>query len=127
MINEHLKHNSIRFQYLGNGVGSFAKAGAENLVTVMTYHSAKGLDYQAVFIPFLSPMLEIWRDTQRARALFFVALTRSREQLFLSYSKVKHPLLAEIDDSNFHKINAIDELNKSSFDEFGSDDIGPIF
>lgn len=119
IINEHLKRNGIRFQYLGNGFGSFAKAGVENLVTVMTYHSAKGLDYEAVFIPFLSPTLEIWRDNPlRARTLFFVALTRSREQLFLSYSKEKHPLLAEINESSFHKINASDELNKSSFDDF---------
>ena len=128
MINEHLKHNGIKFQYLGNGFGSFEKVEKEHLVTVMTYHSAKGLDYGAVFIPFLSPTLEIWRDNpHRARTLFFVALTRSREQLFLSYSKEKHPLLAEIDDRNFHKINASDELNKSSFDDFDGDDIGPIF
>jgi hypothetical protein len=123
MINEHLKHNGIRFQYLGNGFGSFTEAETENLVTVMTYHSAKGLDYKAVFIPFLSPSLEIWRDNpQRARTLFFVALTRSREQLFLSYSKEKHPLLAEINESNFHKINAIDELKKSSFEDFSDGD-----
>ena len=89
------------------------RAEKENLVTIMTYHSAKGLDYKAVFIPFLSSSLEIWRDNPlRERTLFFVALTRSREQLFLSYNGEKHRLLAEINENNFHKINASDEIAK---------------
>ena len=89
----------------------------------MTYHSAKGLDYQAVFVPFLSPALEIWRNNpQRARSLFFVALTRSREQLFLSYKNVKHPLLSEIDDSSFHKLNAANEIAKKERKTITGDD-----
>ncbi|WP_304335976.1 3'-5' exonuclease [Capnocytophaga leadbetteri] len=122
-INEHLKNNGLKFQYLGNGFGSFAEAEKESLVTVMTYHSAKGLDYQAVFVPFLSPALEIWRNNpQRARSLFFVALTRSREQLFLSYNNVKHPLLSEIDDSSFHKLNAANEIAKKERKTITGDD-----
>ena len=112
-INAHLKSIGIKFQYLGNEAGSFKQAEKENLVTIMTYHSAKGLDYKAVFIPFLSSSLEIWRDNPlRERTLFFVALTRSREQLFLSYNGEKHRLLAEINENNFHKINASDEIAK---------------
>ncbi|WP_456062345.1 AAA family ATPase [Capnocytophaga leadbetteri] len=129
MINNHLKTHNLKFQYLGNGFGSFAEAEKENLVTVMTYHSAKGLDYQAVFIPFLSSSLEIWRDNpQRARTLFFVALTRSREQLFLSYSGTQHLLLAEINENNFHKLNAADEIaRKERTSESEDSDEGTIW
>lgn len=111
-INEHLKNNGIKFQYLGNGAGSFDRASRDSLVTVMTYHSAKGLDFKAVFIPFLTPSLEIWRDPEsRARTLFFVAVTRSREQLFLSFNgRTKHPYLNLISETDFHKLNATDEI-----------------
>jgi hypothetical protein len=95
-INSHFRSNNLNIQYLGNKCGSFENAHSRNLVTVMTYHSAKGLDYKTVFIPFLSAGYEIWRDNvSRAKTLFFVALTRSREQLILSYSGTqKHPFLS---------------------------------
>ena len=111
-INNHLKKNGLKFQYLGNGAGSFEDASKSSLVTVMTYHSAKGLDFKAVFIPFLTPSLEIWNDPEsRARTLFFVAVTRSREQLFLSYNgSTKHSYLNLIPEQDFHKLNANDEI-----------------
>lgn len=111
-INNHLKTNGLKFQYLGNGAGSFEDASKHSLVTVMTYHSAKGLDFKAVFIPFLTPSLEIWNDPEsRARTLFFVAVTRSREQLFLSYNgEIKHPYLNLIPESDFHQLTASDEI-----------------
>ena len=113
-INEHLRSNGVKFQYLGNGAGSFDRASRDSLVTVMTYHSAKGLDFKAVFIPFLTPALEIWRDPEsRARTLFFVAVTRSREQLFLSYNgNSKHPYLNSIQETDFHRLNAAVEITR---------------
>jgi superfamily I DNA/RNA helicase len=113
-INAHFKSVNLKFQYLGNGAGSFDNASRDGLVTVMTYHSAKGLDFKAVFIPFLTTSLEIWRDPEsRAKTLFFVALTRSREQLFLSYSGTnKHPYLSMIPDGDFHKLKASDEVKR---------------
>jgi hypothetical protein len=111
-INAHLKDNGLKFQYLGNGVGSFDKNSSDRLVTVMTYHSAKGLEFGAVFVPFLNDHLEIWKDTDRAKTLFFVAITRSREQLFLSYSGNKHYFLDLIPENDFHNLNAIDEINR---------------
>lgn len=111
-INAHLRSNGLKFQYLGNGAGSFEEASQESLVTIMTYHSAKGLDFRAVFIPFLTPDLDIWSDPiSRARTLFFVSVTRSREQLFLSYhGNSKHPFLQEIPDDHFHNLSASEEI-----------------
>lgn len=111
-INAHLRNNGLKFQYLGNGAGSFQEAGNNDLVTVMTYHSAKGLDFKAVFIPFFNGGLGIWGDIERSKTLFFVAVTRSREQLFLSYSGVKHPFLNKINENDFHILNATEEIDR---------------
>ena len=115
-INDHLRLHGLKFQYLGNGAGSFEQASSEHLVTVMTYHSAKGLDFKAVFVPFLTAGLEIWRDDEnRSKTLFFVAVTRSREQLFLSYNgNAKHRYLNQIPNSDFHPLTAAAELQRMS-------------
>lgn len=127
-INSHFRRNNVKFQYLGNGAGSFQDASTNNLVTVMTYHSAKGLDFKAVFIPFLTPGLEIWRDDEnKARTLFFVAVTRSREQLFLSYHGItKHRFLNLIPQTDFHPLNAADEINRMGNPLGGIDDNEPL-
>ena len=86
-INSHFRNNHLNIQYLGNQYGSFEAAHDRNLISVMTYHSAKGLDFKTVFIPFLNSDYIIWKNPViRARNLFFVALTRSREQLHISFS-----------------------------------------
>lgn len=126
-INAHLRENGLKFQYLGNGAGSFEKAGKEGLATVMTYHSAKGLDFKAVFIPFLSAGLEIWLDRERAKTLFFVAVTRSREQLFLSYSVTKHQFLEQIDENDFHTLNASEEIYRMEQPLEENEDEPPTF
>lgn len=113
-INSHFRSNNLNVQYLGNKFGSFEEAHSRNLVTVMTFHSSKGLDFKTVFIPFLNPGYEIWRDPiSRARTLFFVALTRSREQLLLSYSgNTKHPFLTQTFVNECQSKNAIEEINR---------------
>ncbi len=126
-INSHLKENGLKFQYLGNGAGSFEKANNEDLVTVMTYHSAKGLDFKAVFIPFLSAELEIWKDSERAKTLFFVAVTRSREQLFLSYSGTKHHFLKQINENDFHTLDASEEIKRMEQPVEGNEEEPPTF
>ena len=93
----------------------------------MTYHSAKGLDFKAVFIPFLNAGLEIWRDNERAKTLFFVAVTRSREQLFLSYSGTKHSFLEGISENDFHKLNASDEIERMEQPLEGNQEEPPTF
>jgi superfamily I DNA/RNA helicase len=112
-INNHLRNNGIKLQYLGNKFGSFEKAYSDNLVTIITYHSSKGLDFKTVFIPFLNINYQIFGDYTIARALFFVALTRSREQLILSYSgNQTHPFLTQTIISECTPKNAVDELRR---------------
>jgi superfamily I DNA/RNA helicase len=87
LANSHFRQHNVPLRYLGNDFGSLEESDARPITYVMTYHSAKGLDFNTVFLPRLNPGLRIWRDNEEiARRLFFVAATRSRRNLFLSYS-----------------------------------------
>lgn len=79
-LNRHLKENGIPMQYVANGVGNFS---SENLITLTTYHSSKGLDFDSVMLPFCNAMD---MPSMVTPTLFMVAMTRSRKDLFVSYS-----------------------------------------
>ena len=73
----------------GSPAGGEEKTDA---VSLMTVHASKGLEFDAVFITgleqglFPSERLDEKRDTEEERRLFYVALTRARERIFLSYA-----------------------------------------
>ncbi|NLF79419.1 MAG: AAA family ATPase [Chloroflexi bacterium] len=86
LVNAHLKANGISLRYLGSNYGRLTESDEQPIVYLMTYHSAKGLDYDAVFLPHLNSDMEFWRENEDlSRRLFFVATTRSRRNLFMSY------------------------------------------
>lgn len=64
----------------------------DNLVTVATIHAVKGLEFDNVFIIaceeniFPSAMSE---DLEEERRLMYVAVTRAKERLFVSWSKTR--------------------------------------
>ena len=61
-------------------------------ISLMTVHAAKGLEFDAVFVVgmeqglFPSLRNDEARDPEEERRLFYVALTRARKRLFLSYA-----------------------------------------
>lgn len=65
---------------------------AHNAVSLMTAHASKGLEFDAVFVTGLEQGLfpsmreSEGRDEEEERRLFYVALTRARKLLFLSYA-----------------------------------------
>jgi DNA helicase-2/ATP-dependent DNA helicase PcrA len=94
------------------------KGRKEAGVRLMTVHAAKGLEFDYVFIAGLEQDLfphkgmgeEEKRDGEEERRLFYVALTRARRKLFLSYAQIRtifgskqvnlpSQFLGEIDDS----------------------------
>lgn len=100
-FNEYWKENGLALQYLGNDQGSFADGEQRPVVYMMTFHSAKGLDFENVFIPgmsegaYLVDPSVIERNPDLDRRLLFVAVTRSRKNLFVSYhGKRPHRLVA---------------------------------
>lgn len=85
-------------------------------VTLMTVHAAKGLEFDAVFVTGLEEDLfpnsaarYSPREMEEERRLFYVAVTRARRHLFLTYARSRYrygniesgapsPFLREIDE-----------------------------
>lgn len=86
-LQEHLNSNGMKvLNYRADGVGS------DDAVLVSTLHNAKGHEFRAVFILGLNEgILPHYsatesEDVEREAALLYVAMTRAKELLYLSYS-----------------------------------------
>ncbi len=100
-----------------------------NSVNIMTIHSAKGLEFDTVFLPgweegiFPSPKSVDERNgLEEERRLAYVAITRAKKKLFISYSKIRFDYneLRTTQPSRFIKElpeNNLDFINKDVFEE----------
>ncbi len=67
----------------------------EDRVTIITMHSSKGLEYKTVILPDLNeglvPQAKARRreEIEEERRVFYVAMTRAKENLFLTYPEKK--------------------------------------
>ena len=75
----------------------------------MTYYSAKGLDFDNVFLPFLNAHFKL--PPRKAETLFMVAMTRSRKNLYLTYFGYTHDLVDKFK-NECTKISISDILNQ---------------
>lgn len=112
----------------------------KNAVTLMTTHSSKGLEYPVVFItgledgifPLSSSMLE-QEEMEEERRLFYVAITRAMQKLYMTYSlqryrfgsvsyQMKSRFLNEIDSSKleYNKNHTASRHGRRSYQEEGS-------
>jgi DNA helicase-2/ATP-dependent DNA helicase PcrA len=120
-----------------------------NSITMMTIHSAKGLEFPIVFITGceedifpLNPKFDNDSKLEEERRLFYVALTRAKEKVFLSYARSRYRFgevayqnksrfLDELDDSTYEEVNGAagkkagrkkkafyDEYYQESYDDF---------
>lgn len=117
---------------------------AENKVTLMTLHAAKGLEYDNVFIIALEdgvlPHVRTKDDPnqlEEERRLFFVGITRAKNRLQLSMAKQRgfashrvspaSPFLMELPRGEMEKIDmsdfhfAAEQFQTSDFDSFPND------
>ncbi|RMG21740.1 MAG: ATP-dependent DNA helicase [Bacteroidetes bacterium] len=69
----------------------------DDYVTLMTIHSAKGLEFESVFLVGMEENLfpsalsmESRADLEEERRLFYVAVTRAKKRLTLSYAKSRY-------------------------------------
>jgi len=69
----------------------------KNAVTLMTIHAAKGLEYPVVFITGLEDGLfpsmnsiSSQEDLEEERRLFYVAVTRAKNKLYLSFANMRY-------------------------------------
>jgi hypothetical protein len=123
-FNEHWSENDTPLVYLGNSFGSLAESDLRPLVYIMTFHSSKGLDFKNVFIPSLNSDTVIVgkrgleNDPDLDRRVLFVAVTRSRENLFLSFnSKKPHPHVANLPKSVVTEVK-VTKKSKSDKEDF---------
>ena len=80
----------------------FADGSEEDGVNLLTYHRAKGLEFEAVFLPRLERNELPIRQARTAEAigeerrLLYVGLTRAKRHLFLTRAGRPSPFLAEL-------------------------------
>ena len=94
-------------------VRSGSKVYAPDAVSLMTIHAAKGLEFPIVFIcgvndgriPLRSSRLD--SDIDEERRLFYVGMTRARDELILLTSRAPSLFLADISEEQLIKENAV--------------------
>lgn len=90
-------------------------------VKIMTIHSAKGLEFDVVFIPGCEEKLipfslfeDYKSDIEEEKRLFYVGITRAKRYLYLSYAK-KRNLYGKY--YNLEKSNFLNKIEKSLYIE----------
>ena len=84
---------------------SAGKTWASGAVRLMTLHGAKGLEFPVVFLVGVSagmlPLESQGRSTdmEEERRLFYVGLTRAKEELILTTAQAPSPFLSELPDT----------------------------
>ena len=101
-FNDFFTKAKVPLRYFGNSSGDLAESEKRKTVFVMTYHSAKGLDFSHVYIPGLNSDAQLdarpkpLSKLSNERILLFVAITRTKKQLTLSYHGEPHSLITDL-------------------------------
>ncbi|MBF0523326.1 MAG: ATP-binding domain-containing protein, partial [Candidatus Omnitrophica bacterium] len=90
VLEAYLEHISLQ-----TNIDSWQKE--EETLTLMTLHSAKGLEFPVVFIlgleegilPHMNSIYESFKEVEEERRLCYVGITRAKERLFLSYTETR--------------------------------------
>jgi len=76
----------------------------KNKVTIMTIHSAKGLEFNNIFIAGVEEdllpsrlSLDSPKDLEEERRLFYVAVTRARKRVIITYAQSRYKWGSPID------------------------------
>ena len=94
---EELKEQKEKSRRLRNGQGL-----QEDAVEIMTMHGAKGLEYDCVFLPDANEGVTphnkavLTEDLEEERRMFYVAMTRARKCLHISYLRERFGREAEV-------------------------------
>ena len=100
-MNDYLEACGIPLRYIGNGFGSFISDKA--VITLMTYHGSKGLDFDKVFLPFCNHIDNDTNLVDNDKKVFLVGLTRSRGDLIISFSKKLNRFVSKFAENCTHK------------------------
>lgn len=100
-MNDYLETSGIPLRYVGNGFGNFLSD--KPVITLMTYHGSKGLDFDKVFLPFCNHIDNDTKQVDNDKKVFLVGLTRSRGDLIISFSKKLNRFVSKFAESCTHK------------------------
>lgn len=103
-FNEFFLKRKSPLRFLGSNNGSLPESDEKRIVYLMTYQSSKGLDFNNVFLPDLCSANDVKLDAkyrhfsneENERRHFFVAITRSKENIYFSYHGERHPLINKL-------------------------------
>ena len=99
----------------------------ENTVKLMTIHASKGLEFPIVFLIgldtgiFPSPMRSTEYEEEEERRLFYVAITRAKERLYLFSCKQRHTFGAKPE--NHRESSFVHELDDTLLDYNSASDV----
>ncbi|QDR79187.1 UvrD-helicase domain-containing protein [Sporomusa termitida] len=106
-------------------VRSGTKVYSPDAVALMTVHAAKGLEFPVTFIcgvndgliPLRSGVLD--SDVEEERRIFYVGVTRARDELVLLTSRTPSPFIADIADALLIKENACKQRQVARYKQAG--------
>lgn len=122
---------------------------SKDVVTMMTLHAVKGLEFRVVFIAGLeeglfplSRSLEDPSELEEERRLFYVGMTRAKERLFLSYARQRRRFgdmlnltsrfldevpdeLLEVEDHSSHQRDSLPGVDLDHMEPFSFDSETP--
>jgi uncharacterized protein (TIGR00375 family) len=93
-----------------------AKKYVSDAVTLSTLHAAKGLEYPVVFICGVNEGVipqNGSKDLDEEKRLFYVGVTRAKEELLLSVSGIASPLVENLENNAFATRDLVQKRQKS--------------
>ncbi len=91
---EEFKNLAEFLEHVSLVSGNDNQDSSTDMINIMTIHGAKGLEFDTVFIPGLEEgvfpsarSIEERNGLEEERRLFYVAITRAKNHLYLSYAK----------------------------------------
>jgi superfamily I DNA/RNA helicase len=118
-LHQYLDSTKLNIEYIGNGYGDLYSTSQMNKIVLMTYHSAKGLDFDNVFLPFMHERDNWFNDNILTKTLFMVGMTRSKNTLYLTYTGTIHHYINSFE-NECTKID-IDTIDNDSSDNLDFD------
>lgn len=101
-VNAYLANHKSPLQLFGSKSGSLEESDSARIVYLMTYHNAKGLEFPYVFLPHLTSETvlnpAVHASSDEEAQIFFVAATRAKERLYLSYHGTPHVFIEALDE-----------------------------
>lgn len=101
-VNTYLASHNSPLQLFGSRSGSLKESDRANIVFLMSYHNAKGLEFSNVFLPHLTSETvlnpAVGASIKEEAQIFFVAATRAKERLYLSYHGDPHAFIEKLSD-----------------------------